>query len=148
MKKTKSIFLSAIIMIAVTFAVIISSCTKSEDNPTPPYDPCASVTCLNGGTCSGGICNCASGYSGSRCETYTPKKGYLHIENLSTNPYNVYVNGSLWITLDGGYHIDYAVMPGTYTVRVIQQSGYISYPTDKTYTKTVSSLSISNVLFP
>ena len=147
MKKTKSILLSAIITIAVTFAVIISSCTKSEDNTT--YDPCASVTCLNGGTCSGGICHCPSGYTGTRCETPpVVSKGYLYIENGSTNPYNVYVNGSLWITLDGGYYVNYPLPPATYTVRVIQQSGYISYPTDKTYVKTVTSLNVSTVYFP
>lgn len=36
-----------------------SSCEKE--------DPCQNVTCINGGTCVNGACNCPSGYSGSDC---------------------------------------------------------------------------------
>lgn len=32
-------------------------------------DPCAGVTCLNGGTCVNGSCNCTTGYTGSNCGT-------------------------------------------------------------------------------
>lgn len=32
-------------------------------------DPCKDVTCLNGGACDNGSCNCATGYSGSDCST-------------------------------------------------------------------------------
>ncbi len=30
-------------------------------------DPCKNITCLNGGTCANGICNCPIGYTGSDC---------------------------------------------------------------------------------
>lgn len=33
-------------------------------------DPCESVTCLNGGTCIEGICECREGYEGATCETF------------------------------------------------------------------------------
>lgn len=32
-------------------------------------DPCADVTCQNGGTCVEGDCECADGYTGTNCET-------------------------------------------------------------------------------
>lgn len=42
----------------VTLALI--SCKK---------DPCADVSCLNGGTCNDGTCTCAAGYEGTDCST-------------------------------------------------------------------------------
>ena len=48
----------------MTFGVIaLASCKKEEP------DPCASVTCQNGGTCNNGTCSCASGYEGATCGT-------------------------------------------------------------------------------
>ncbi|MEM7657090.1 MAG: calcium-binding EGF-like domain-containing protein [Bacteroidota bacterium] len=32
-------------------------------------DPCADITCENGGTCVEGTCNCADGFEGTTCET-------------------------------------------------------------------------------
>ena len=45
-------------LLAVT-AVAFTSCK----------DECKDVTCSNGGTCTEGICECPSGYSGTNCET-------------------------------------------------------------------------------
>lgn len=30
-------------------------------------DPCENITCLNGGACANGLCNCEEGYTGSDC---------------------------------------------------------------------------------
>jgi hypothetical protein len=40
--------------------LFILACTKK--------DPCEGVSCLNGGTCVDGTCNCTTGYEGSLCE--------------------------------------------------------------------------------
>ncbi len=33
-----------------------------------PPDPCAGITCQNGGSCAAGACNCVGGYGGDRCQ--------------------------------------------------------------------------------
>lgn len=53
--------------IVAAMALTVNSCSKDED-------PCEDVTCLNGGTCNDGNCNCATGYEGSRCETKASAK--------------------------------------------------------------------------
>lgn len=76
--------------------------------------------------------------------------GALKFINGSTNPYNVYVNGTLAITnmAGGSTMYIYAVTPGSYTLRVIQQSGYVLTPTDKSYTGTVTCGSMLTTTFP
>lgn len=60
MKSIRLIALSALLTIGSFCAVTYTSCTKDE---------CKSVTCLNGGTCSGGSCTCPTGWLGSSCQT-------------------------------------------------------------------------------
>lgn len=51
--------------------MLFSNCSKD----TTLSDPCANVTCLNGGTCANGSCNCPTGFTGSDCGTRrTPSK--------------------------------------------------------------------------
>ena len=59
MKNTKSILITALVTLLSFGSIFYVSCKK---------DPCAGVTCLNGGTCGGGTCTCPSGYMGSRCQ--------------------------------------------------------------------------------
>lgn len=61
MKSFRIIALSVFISICA-FGVVFyaASCKK---------DGCKGVTCLNGGTCSGGLCNCPTGYTGVTCQT-------------------------------------------------------------------------------
>jgi PKD repeat protein len=40
---------------------------QNQQTVTIGNDPCAGVTCLNGGTCVNGSCNCPTGYTGSNC---------------------------------------------------------------------------------
>ncbi len=55
---------SKLFLMCMTFGVIaLASCKKEEP------DPCASVTCQNGGSCNNGSCSCASGYEGATCGT-------------------------------------------------------------------------------
>lgn len=49
--------------------------TAAAPTPAPaatePTDPCAGISCLNGGRCLNGQCDCPPGYSGDRCQTRT-----------------------------------------------------------------------------
>lgn len=59
-KNFKKILLLSSLAFGITFA--FQACKKDKD-------PCEDVTCLNGGTCNDGNCNCATGYEGSDCGT-------------------------------------------------------------------------------
>lgn len=64
-KSLKHIAVSAIITLSIFAGIAYSSCSK---------DACKGVTCLNGGTCSGGSCMCAKpGIGGPNCETIYSK---------------------------------------------------------------------------
>jgi len=47
-------------------------------------DPCANITCQNGGTCNNGVCECLAGYTGNNCETVTVS-AYLGAWSVSEN---------------------------------------------------------------
>lgn len=53
-----------ILLFFSAFLTVFTSCEK--DDP----DPCENVTCLNGGVCVNGSCDCPDGYSGLQCETF------------------------------------------------------------------------------
>jgi hypothetical protein len=64
MKLIKLVALTAFITIGTLSAIVYTSCTK---------DACRGVTCLNKGTCTGGMCVCpgpadSSGIGGLNCE--------------------------------------------------------------------------------
>lgn len=60
MKSNKYILLSAFVTVLILGSGLYSSCSK---------DVCKAVTCINGGTCSGGSCFCMQkGVGGLNCE--------------------------------------------------------------------------------
>lgn len=59
MRSIRFILLSAFFTLSVFGGVVYTSCTK---------DACKGITCLNGGRCGGGACQCKSGLGGSNCE--------------------------------------------------------------------------------
>jgi hypothetical protein len=65
MKSFRLVALSALLTVGTFGTVVYTSCTK---------DACKGVTCLNGGTCSGGTCTCPTGYEGANCETTSRTK--------------------------------------------------------------------------
>ena len=68
MKSFKNIALGAFLTVSAFGAVLYTSCTKDE---------CKDVVCQNGGTCSSGTCTCATGYTGTKCET-TYRAGFAN----------------------------------------------------------------------
>jgi hypothetical protein len=152
MKQTKTILLTAVIMVCLFSAVLFTACTQSSNNnATPTPDPCASVTCYNGGTCSNGACVCPSGWTGTYCQTAVakvPLTGLIEFVNNSKNPYAVYISGILQTTLSGNTHISYTANIGTYSCQVIQQSGYLVTPTNETFTANVTYGGTVVVTFP
>jgi hypothetical protein len=81
--------------------------------------------------------------------TILQSTGVLKFVNTSTNPYHVYVNNQLYTDLAGGAtkSTEFA-LAGSYTIRVVQISGYIVSPTDKTYTGTLSCGGTLTTTFP
>lgn len=81
--------------------------------------------------------------------TVISDKGILTFTNNSINPYNVYVNDVLQITnLDGYSSVSYYYYPGNYSIRVEQQSGFVLYPTIKTFTRILNCGSSLTTTFP
>lgn len=54
--------LSFILAPFIFITLLFSACTQQ--------DPCTDITCMNGGTCDNGTCDCPDGYSGTLCEVY------------------------------------------------------------------------------
>jgi len=62
-------------------------------------DPCSGITCING-TCANGICNCASGYTGSDCsQQITPTS--IKISKIRVIRQPATDNGAGWDISDG-----------------------------------------------
>lgn len=89
MKKISFLSLSIAMIVLTT---VFNSCKK---------DPCLNTTCLNGGTCANGQCNCPSGWSGSDCSVQvTPTKIKItKIELLKFPPTTT--SGGGWDLTDG-----------------------------------------------
>ncbi len=43
--------------------------TKNSNNTPIKEDACAKITCMNGGVCKDGKCDCPDGFEGDRCQT-------------------------------------------------------------------------------
>lgn len=75
--------------------------------------------------------------------------GTLKFVNTSSNPYHIYINGVAITDLNGGSTLsDYYMPIGAYSLRVLQISGYILSPTDKTFTGTLTCGGTLLVTFP
>lgn len=77
------------------------------------------------------------------------KTGTLKFTNLSSNPYDIYINGTLTIqNMPGGAIRQYLAPAANYSIRVLQKSGYILFPTDKTYTGSLTCGLTLTTTFP
>lgn len=61
-------------------------------------------------------------------------QGTIRFVNNSTNPYTVSVSGYGSFVLQGNKWIDKKYDKGSYVIQVKQNSGYLFYPTEETYT--------------
>ena len=76
--------------------------------------------------------------------------GTLKYVNNSSNPYTVYVNGYAPFIVNGNTTASSSsyVPTGTYSIRVVQNSGYLITPTDETFTGTLSCGGTLTTTFP
>jgi hypothetical protein len=75
--------------------------------------------------------------------------GTLEFVSTSSNPYSIYINGTAAFDMDGGTtKYKYYVPTGSYSIRVLQQSGYVVSPTDETFTGTVDCGQTLTTTFP
>lgn len=75
--------------------------------------------------------------------------GRLSFINTSSYPYDIYVNDVIKITDMPGETNDFGIFPtGSYTIKVVQKSGYLLYPTIKTYTRNLLCGGNSITTFP
>ncbi len=74
--------------------------------------------------------------------------GTIQLKSTSSNPYRIYINGDVLTDMNGGESSIYIFVEGSYSVRVLQLSGFVLFPTDKTYNVTISCGQTAIVTFP
>lgn len=83
---------SKLIVLLISACLIFLSACKS--------DPCADVTCNNGGHCANGSCVCPSGYGGSDCSSeLTPKS--ITVTKITVTRFPANNSGTSWDPSDG-----------------------------------------------
>jgi hypothetical protein len=114
-----------------------------------PYFWYASLDCRNNST---GIYTTNVPLIPNKTTTITTilyEKGKIQFVNISADPYQIYVNGILVLTQNGNVTSAIANMPiGSYTVRVLQVSGYTTSPKDETFTGSITCGSTLTITFP
>ena len=74
--------------------LLFTDCTKEEE------DPCAGITCENGGTCINGTCDCPDMYEGADCsDQKTPQ--LIKITKITVTNFPPLNNGDSWDAFDG-----------------------------------------------
>ena len=83
-------------VITIVSAITITNSCKKESS-----DPCEGITCLNGGECVNGECDCAEGYGGPDCSNQiTPTKIRITKINVTRFPATE-SNGAGWDPVSG-----------------------------------------------
>jgi len=114
-----------------------------------PYFWYASLDCRNNST---GIYTTNVPLTLNKTTTITTvlyEKGKIQFVNNSADPYQIYVNGILVLTQNGHVTSGIDNMPiGSYSVRVLQVSGYTTTPKDETFTGSITCGSTLTITFP
>jgi len=79
-------------------------------------------------------CNTENGGYGGSPYSETICQGTIRFVNNSSNPYTVSVSGYSSFVLGGKKWIEKKYDKGSYVINVKQNSGYLFYPTEETYT--------------
>ncbi len=90
-------------------------------------------------------------YSGTTTTVNIPSvtTGEIKIVSESNNPYTLYINGASYGTIPGNSYKTIEVDAWhSYNVRVLQQSGYVLYPSEYTWTIKVDANYIYTRTFP
>lgn len=84
-----------ILFTILALGLAFSGCQKE------PTDPCDNITCLNGGSCVNGTCECPTGYEGADCRLLkTPSS--MTIESVVLTDYPTTTStGASWDVNDG-----------------------------------------------
>ena len=64
--------------------------------------------------------------------------GFLTLENTTSDPYMIYIDGNLIETLAANDLNVYPLLAGSHPIRVVQESGFILYPTEYNYTSNIT----------
>lgn len=87
--------------------------------------------------------------STANVNTSITPKGHIRLKSTSSNPYRVYLNGTALFEMAGGSEEYLPNLPvGNYTIRVLQLSGYLLYPTDKTFEASVTCGNVFSITYP
>ncbi|RYZ85226.1 MAG: hypothetical protein EOP04_16425 [Proteobacteria bacterium] len=85
----------------------------------------------------------------SAVSTVMQSTGTLRFVNISSNPYRVFVNGVAVGDLQGWTNTSLSdELTGSYTIRVLQLSGFVLTPTDRTYTGSLTCGGTLTTTFP
>lgn len=88
------------LLIGITISTLLLTMTVFNSCKKDDPDPCEGVTCLNGGTCVNGQCDCPEGYSGPDCgNQVTPSK--IRITNIKLTKFPATDNGAGWDLTSG-----------------------------------------------
>jgi hypothetical protein len=118
----RSVITTALTTLLLFASVLYTGCFKDA------LDPCAKVTCQNGGTCSGGSCDCPTGYTGTYCEKRTCEVNetaeiYFKNNSLTHTTYYVLFDGLNYCTIAPGESSQkFTVAAGEHTLQFMQSN--------------------------
>ena len=64
--------------------------------------------------------------------------GYLTIENTSSDPYIIYIDGAIEDTLAASDNSIYPLISGSHPIRAVQESGFLFTPTEYNFTSNIT----------
>jgi hypothetical protein len=81
-------------------------------------------------------------------EDSTAHDGAIQYTNKSSDSYKLFLEGSYLGSIDGGTSYEKKVSPGEYKVKVIQESGYLGDPIEKTAIMSIGDKEVKVFAFP
>jgi hypothetical protein len=86
--------------------------------------------------------------SSCKKEVINCPNGKLRISSYSTNPYNIYIDGTFKVKLLGNTFVEYDLPQGEYTLKAEQVSGYLLFPTIKSEKVSIFGCKDTQWIFP